>query len=299
MENNKNDKSIIKIIDTAKRLSKKQKDSIVDIIYENLVRKNKGKYLEVKVKSVNKIDGKPNFYIAYLAHSETYTFDVLKFNIRENELTEIEWDFDEDEDSEETEDEDNSKNPTQPPEDLTEPAIEPEIQFVVGTAFDQVATAVEAVNNIAEYAKLAKLNVVTLIGEEATVAAYKKYLASPSVMAFCNIGHGNKQGIMLTDGSLTYKWFNSLKNELRPTVIYFNSCITYNNPLWQSIMTHGTRTYIAGKIKLKIGISEQITSSFWLEVLNEKNKMLATVNEGNLVEPLKVNFGLAGDGGVF
>lgn len=306
MENKRNDKSIIKIIDIRKKLSKKYKDNIINVLHANHVKNSDIEYLEIRVKAVNKVDGKPNYFIAYLAHSDNYCFDVLKFNINDGEMIDIELDFDDDSDDDnddenptEGDDDEDCEDSSSPPEDQTVPIKVIKTQFVVGSAFPQVATAKEAVESIAKSAELAGHEAVILLGDDANLVNYKKYLASDTVVAFCNIGHGNKKGIMVSDGSLTYKWFNTLKNELKPKVIYFNSCITYNNPLWQSIMTHGTRTYIAGKIKLKIGLSEQITSNFWLEVLNEDTKMLTTVNEGNLVESKKVNFGLAGDGGVF
>ena len=98
---------------------------------------------------------------------------------------------------------------------------------------------------------------------------------------------------------LSYQWFNQQSTSfLTNKVIYFNSCKTYNNPLWSSIMTHQARTYIASDENLPVGASEKITTEFWNQVLNDKAKMLATMNQLN-INSLGVKFKLAGDGGPF
>jgi len=279
MNNKNNDISIISIIDPKNKLSAKQKTEIINVVYSDHVEHRQGKYVSVKIKAYDRPKQRPNTYIAYLAYSDTYHFDVLKFRIENNRMTEMEWNFDEDEYDD---DDDDDKT-----------------QFVVGTAFEKVPSAVRAVNEIYKYAKANKLRAVKLIGDKATVDTYKSYLTSTSTIAICNIGHGNENGIMLADGQITYKWFNTLSDSsLKDKVLYFNSCETYNNPLWKSITTKKSRTYIGGIINLPIPDSENNTAAFWKSVLSEKVSMLKAINVVN--QNLEDNaFGIAGDGGIF
>jgi hypothetical protein len=106
-----------------------------------------------------------------------------------------------------------------------------------------------------------------LLGADASVANYKKYLAS-GLKGFVNIGHGNTSLIVLDDGPLHASWFQGLSGKpLAPGVVYFNSCKVFNNPLQPAVMQAGARTYIGGIVNLLIGPSEKVCQCFWDKVV--------------------------------
>lgn len=149
------------------------------------------------------------------------------------------------------------------------------VDVVFATPEDGIPTAVTGVEEACNSAEAAGYTCRTLIGDEATVKAYKAYLLHcPKLKALGNIGHGNTGGILLHDGTLNHGWFTSLaNNKLKGEVLYFNSCKVHNNPLDGAIMSAGTRTYVGGNVNLSIGSSEEVFKCFWDDVLRDGKTM--------------------------
>ena len=81
---------------------------------------------------------------------------------------------------------------------------------------------------------------------KATVENYENYLMCPQLKGFYNVGHGANNDILLTDGVLTKNYFITYRNTKKHTVILFNSCDTFNDPLKDSIINFArAQKYIA------------------------------------------------------
>jgi hypothetical protein len=138
-------------------------------------------------------------------------------------------------------------------------------------------------------------------GKDANIATYKKYLTA-KLKGFCSVGHGNTTGILLADGALTYKWFETLpKTALKPEVVLWNSCQVFNDPLKHSVLSHaGARTYIGGITNLAIGDSEKVSACFWkTELYTPHSLMGPTLRACNRKYPNAGTFGIGGDIGKF
>ncbi len=106
---------------------------------------------------------------------------------------------------------------------------------------------------------------------------------------------------MLSDGNLTFSWFDGLANDaLSPAVVYFNSCQTFNAPLQPAVMKAGARTFVGGKVNLLIGKSEEVFECFWTKVLKEKKPMGKSLRDCEKVNyPIANAHGLSGESGKF
>ncbi|MBF0360700.1 MAG: hypothetical protein HQK49_06800 [Oligoflexia bacterium] len=153
------------------------------------------------------------------------------------------------------------------------------VDVVYATACDDIGTAVNGVNTACDIATAAGYKCRTLIGNQATVAAYKNWMACPNLKGFGNIGHGNTSGILLANGeTLSSTYFNALATTaLNGLVIYYNSCQVHNNPLEPAIMHAGTRTYVGGNVNLGIGTSEEVFKCFWDQVTDNQRQMGAAL----------------------
>jgi hypothetical protein len=173
------------------------------------------------------------------------------------------------------------------------------VQAVFATPADDIASAVEGVEQACITAENAGLKCKNLIGDQASVAAYKAYLTfCPKLKAFGNIGHGNTNGIILANNEvLDHGWFNALNDTTMDGIVtYFNSCQVHNNPLDPAIMSAGTRTFIGGDINLGIGTSEEVFKCFWEEVLVNKRRMGTALELCEQNEyPLTGAHGISGD----
>ena len=145
--------------------------------------------------------------------------------------------------------------------------------FVVGTPVDDIPTAKAAVENIFNLISASGFRCLKLLGKDANLGNYRTHLAS-GLVGFVNVGHGNTQGIALSDGFLSYSWFQSLSNEpLKPAVVYFNSCQVHNDPLKSAIIKAGAKTFIGGIVNLSIGPSEEVCKCFWNRIMNTLTRM--------------------------
>jgi hypothetical protein len=228
--------------------------AIAGVIRNQVLPREKAEYYSVKVKVKRRSDGSPKYMVAYMLRKDTYTADVVRIDI--DDSYNIQTFHDEYDDSEDDfEDEDIEKPETSGAGDA--------IDFVAATPCPEIPTAKAAIEAIHKWAQAAGLNSKILLGADATVANYKKYLKS-GLRGFVNVGHGYTGGIVLKDGNLTSAWFDGLRAyQLCPTVVYFNSCKVFNAPLQPAIMNAGARTFIGGIVNLSIGPSEEVCKCFW------------------------------------
>ncbi len=267
-------------------------DRINQIVNKVLSEYTKEKFFRADVKVANNKKNMPSSLTIYLFHRTTYLLEVHRVTINDDfEITNVEYNVSDD-DSDKDEDEqfnyDSIKNDAL------------KLDFVVGTAFPEVEVAKETVEYLNNLFINCGYNSLALLGEEASTLNYKTYLTN-GLKGFVNIGHGNTEGIMLEDGMLTYKWFESIKgNQLAPAVIYFNSCQVFNYPLQGSIMDAGARTFIGGIVNLQIGPSEKVCKCFWNKILIEKNRMDESVRNCEKEHyPDPNSIGISGDKGTF
>jgi len=260
---------------------------ITDIIHNKVLPREKREYRSVKVKVKRKADGKPKALIAYMLRKDTYTADTVKIEVNDNyEVQKVVDDYVSTEDEDVVEDKAGTAYDT--------------IDFVVGTPVPNIPTAKAAVEAIYQMALAAGLKAKLLEGPDANVANYKGYLAS-GLRGFVNIGHGNTDLIVLSDGVLDSNWLNSqVGKPIYPAVVYFNSCLVFNNPFQPAMMNAGARTFVGGITTLLIGPSEEVCKCFWSKVLTQNVAMGQALKDCELAKyPTQGNHGICGDLGYF
>ncbi|MBF0297969.1 MAG: hypothetical protein HQK51_04575 [Oligoflexia bacterium] len=153
------------------------------------------------------------------------------------------------------------------------------VDVVYATPCDDIPTAVGGVNTACDIATAAGYKCKTLIGSQATLAAYKNWMACPNLKGFGNIGHGNTSSILLANGqTLPHTYFSGLATTaLNGLVVYYNSCQVHNNPLDPAIMHSGARTFIGGNVNLGIGTSEEVFKCFWDMATDNQRQMGAAL----------------------
>jgi len=259
-EKHVNEATKIVLLPSAVRATYGAKDSqsIQEVIRENLLLTSTEPYRKVQVSVKHASDGTPESLIAYMLRSYTYTLDVRKLRIGgDYSLRSIEASY-------ASTDEEVQAWPI-PVEPI--PILRPRMVFA--TPVPEIATAKAAVLYLYDMATLLGYKCVKLLGASANLANYKKYLTG-HLWAFVNIGHGNTEGIVLSDGFLSYQVLaGAPKTLLRPEVVYFNSCQVFNAPLQPAIMAAGARTFVGGKVNLLIGASEEVCKCFWTSILKK------------------------------
>lgn len=289
MSEDKYKKVKVKIFASPKRFrvyDTQDENRIIDTVHKEILPREKAEYQSVKVKVKRKADGKPKSLIAYMLRKDTYTSDVVKVEVDENyQAKEFTDEYVETEENEEEEDEDKYKE-----------AEYETVDFVVATPVPEISTAKKAVERIHEIATAAGLNSKILLGVDASVANYKKYLTS-GLKGFVNIGHGNIDHIVLDDGALHANWFKTITGKkLCPAVVYFNSCKVFNNPLQPAVMQAGARTFVGGIVNLLIGPSEEVCMCFWNKILKQNALMNPTLKDCEKQNyPTQGAHGISGD----
>lgn len=267
---------------------------IKDIIQKEVLPKAKADYHSVSVKVKRAVDGTAESLIAYLLREDTYTADVQKVDVDKNyKVKTIEEDYDDSDDIDDTDDDDE--------EARTYGADEyGAVDFVAATPVPEIETAKEGVERVHTLAQRAGLNSRMLLGRNASVANYRRYLRS-GLQGFVNIGHGSPSSIVLDDGVLNSAWFRSLRGDpLTPAVTYFNSCQVFNPPLQPTVMESGARTFIGGIVNLLIGPSEEVCKSFWHKILVGKAEMGSALSRSEREHyPRAESHGISGDRGQF
>ena len=265
--------------------------AIRKVVMDNLLLPSMKPYHKVQVTVKRGTGAAPEAIVAYLLRAHTYTADVAKVKLGANyavksvKLSHVP----------------TAREASAPP--VRKSAIPPPdrtVQMVFGTPVPEIATAKAAVEYLYKLGTALGYRCVKLLGPSANLANYKKYL-SGHLLAFVNVGHGNTTGIALADGFLSSIWFARLPaKSLWPEVIYFNSCQTFNPPLLPAIEKAGRRTYVAGKVNLLIGASEEVCKCFWTKVLKAGEWMgrsLVACEKAKYPNPN--SHGISGDKGKF
>lgn len=133
-------------------------------------------------------------------------------------------------------------------------------QFLFDTPCDYIQSALNATNNVTNFASNEGFSVNKLLGSNASTQNVEFGITCPELIGMGNIGHGNTNGIYLSNGFLDYTWFGA--QNLTGKVLYFNSCQVHNDPLESAIMS-SARTFIGGDVNLPIGPSEPVYQRFW------------------------------------
>jgi hypothetical protein len=289
---NVNENVNIVVLPTSVRATYAVRDTskIQKAVMDRLLLPSKEPYHKVHVVVKHGADGKPEALIAYMLRAYSYTADVVRMGIDESYGVEsIEMSYADEE-------EEFPGMPLAPAPG--KPKVFPDMVF--GTPVPEIPTAKAGVDYACRIAVSAGYKVVKLLGKDANLANYRKYLGG-HLKAFGNIGHGYTDGIVLFDGNLTSQWFSTQpRRALHPEVVYFNSCQVFNPPLQPSIMKAGARTFIGGRINLLIGSSEEVFKCFWTKVLKTSAKMGdALVACEKQKYPVANAHGISGDLGKF
>ncbi|MGD8782453.1 MAG: hypothetical protein PVH88_26290 [Ignavibacteria bacterium] len=259
--------------------------AVEKVVKHHLLLTQKYPMSHVIVKVNHKRDGSPESVIAHLAHAYTYTYETAKIEVDgKYQMKSLQISHDEAEEETYENEKYGAVN----------------VDMVFATPVPEIPTAMAAVNFAYNVAIANGYSAMRLIGAQANIENYKRYLAG-NLKAFGSVGHGSTTGILLSDGSLTYKWFESLAGTaLNPEVIYFNSCDVFNPPLEPSIMQAGARTFIGGRIPLLIGSSEEVFKCFWKNILPNIQPMGTALRQCEAMHyPVPNAHGIAGDQGNF
>jgi hypothetical protein len=279
----------------------KEEAPIAEMIRKKVLPREKADYRSVKVKVRRKPDGSADHVVAYMLRKDTYTADVVRVDVDKNYRA-LRYHDNYREAEEETEpgpgEEESSEKPPKKAKRSAKGAFGA-VDFVAATPVPEISTAKQAAEKVHNLALAAGLNSLLLLGADASVANYRKYLSSGVLRGFVNIGHGNTNEIVLYDGTLSASWFQSVGRRLCPTVVYFNSCQVFNAPLQPAVMGAGARTFIGGIVNLLIGPSEEVCKCFWENVLanNASMSVLTTCEKNNY--PTSGAHGISGDRGPF
>jgi hypothetical protein len=292
--NNLNENIEIKVFASGKKqktYDMQDEEQAVDAIRQHVLPKAEVEYLKVKVKITRKDDSSPKHLTAYLMRKDSYTADVVKIEVDENfQVQAIKENYDDSEDQDEEEEEGVTYAPGE------------SFDFIAATPLPEISSAKQAVEKAHQIAVNAGLKSKILLGTDASVANYKRYLAT-DIKGFVNVGHGSTNGIILEDGKLNYTWFKGLSGKsLTPCVIYFNSCEVFNDPLQPNIMHAGARTFIGGIKPLWIGPSEEVCKAFWDKSLMGNERMgeaLHNSEQSHYPKKDKGAHGISGDLDIF
>lgn len=271
----------IDIIDDTRANPVLTEDELVSII-DNQLADQSGEYSQVNVKVADEA-GATRMWL-YLLSATTWTMDRVTMLVADSGAV------------------------LEAVSDPTPPAMaayvgtcpDPSIDMVFATLHTEIPTAVDGVTDACATAVAAGYTCQTVLGAAATVQAYQDWLAC-DLLAFGQIGHGDPTGIYLADGALDYTWFDTLASDyLDNTVMYFNSCQVHNDPLLQSMMDAGSRTYVGGIDYLYIGTSEAVFKCYWSDILITGNNMGPALTQCELDNyPEPGDHGLSGDDGPF
>ena len=279
----------VRIIGSSKEFASRDLNDqsfVAKAIREHVLPATKKEYQRVDVKIMRE-DHTPDHLVAYLLRKDIYLVEVVRVDVDSQlNVKGVQVNYIEPKDSKEAQ----------------EGKDYGEFDFVVGSPVPEIPTAKAAVEFLYDLLTKAGFKCMKLLGPDANLANYKNYLGS-GLAGFVNVGHGNTQGIALSDGFLDYTWFQSLTNKpLKPAVLYFNSCQTFNNPLLPTIIQAGARTFIGGIVNLLIGPSEAVCMCFWDSILKSKSQ-LRMVDALKQCEkdkyPTPGSHGITGDTGPF
>jgi hypothetical protein len=97
-----------------------------------------------------------------------------------------------------------------------------------------------------------------------------------------NIGHGNTDLLAFYDANMYSYEFDGLPG-INGNRIVLNSCLTYNGELKSVITSENPNFFMAGKINLPVGPSEEVSADFWyyysIKGMNEIEALNAALSE--------------------
>ncbi|MBV8802915.1 MAG: hypothetical protein JO131_08155 [Gammaproteobacteria bacterium] len=260
---------------------------ILDIVKQNIDLSSSSGNAKASVQVIYK-NKKPDYLLVYLFSAKNYSFTVTKIQLNENyQVQSIISNY-------QLQTEDDANQPT-----ITAPVCpDNSIEFVSSTPADTITTAKAAVENVYNDALAHHYKAVKLLGAEATVASYQNWFACPNLKGFFNIGHGDKNEIVLADGYLKAKFFAGVEHgKLKEkAVVLFNSCQVDNPPLKPSIVeSSDAQKYAGGVTNLLIGPSESASQCFWAKAFNDEG-MTKAIEVCNQQYDPSDQFGISGHG---
>ncbi len=249
--------------------------------------------LEEKTTNYHRISVKPlmkdellESFVAYFLHKDNYSVEVAKITLTdEMQVERI------------------LKNYQEQPADFQTPehkgtCPDESVDMIFSTCETSIPTAVAAVDYAAQVAQDNGFKYKILKGSQENIQAIQNWLSCNNLILFGRVGHGYSNGIVLSDGNLTYNYFQNLSsNALNDKDLYFNSCEVHNYPLEPAIVNAGVEKFIGGNVNLAIGSSEEVFKC-WLDKVITDNasitQSLTNCEQANY--PYPGSHGISGNG---
>jgi hypothetical protein len=151
-------------------LDSQDEPQIAELIRDRVLSQSDAEYFRVDVKVKRRRDRTPQYLVAYLLRRDVYLAEVVRVNVDSNfQVGDITYNYEDSEAGEEEEEEE---------EDYGDQEYEDIVDFVAATPVDNIPSAKAAVEEVYKMAVNAGFKAKMLLGSDATLANYKKYLAS-------------------------------------------------------------------------------------------------------------------------
>jgi hypothetical protein len=267
-----------------------QENAVFEIVREQFsLRSPETPYYKADVRVVYGDDYTPKHLVVYLLHRDKYLAEIAKISLGKfYNVTSVEIGY-------EQEDSDLSQGVTYKG---SYSCPDETIGAVFGTYPTEIPTAVTGIKKAVQLAEDAGYKVKLLLGNQASVSAYRSWLQCENVKVFGNIGHGLPSGIQLAGGELSYSWFKSLAGDvLDCKTLYFCSCQVHKSPLEPAIIGAGASRFIGGDVNLLIGPAEEVFKCFWGTALEQKTPVEPIIAQCERdFYPYTGHHGISGDG---
>jgi len=280
----------ITLLSNAKHTYSVPINKIVDIVKQTIPMTPSSGYASAKVQVIYDNNHHPDYLLVYLLSAKTYQFSVTKIKINDKyQMISV------------TPSYHLQKNDfaQQPIARRARSACPDEsVEFVAATPVSDYPTAKDAVDHVSEAAKAKGYSTVVLYDDDASIESYSNWLSCPKLKGFFNVGHGNSDGILLSDGVLSHDFFtNDIPKQLsEKTVVVFNSCEVDNDPLKSSVVEDAdAQKYAGGVTELEIGPSESASKCFW-DAAFKKQPLTAALTNCNQKYDSDDTFGIDGHG---
>ena len=243
-----------------------QRDTVIDIVVDELTLDSPDTRVgRVMVRVTYDDVGAPAHLIVYVESSVDYRLTVSKIVLGDDyQVLGIVPDYVE-----------TAADVAQVPLEKADPTCPDDtIDFVFASMHTEISSAVSGIETATEDISALGYNVESILGNGATVGAYKAWLACDNLIGFGQIGHGYPNGISLADGLLSASYFESLPADaLAGTIVYFNSCDVHVPPMEPAIIGAGASRYIGGDISIAIGPSEEVFKCTWRDGVTTKTAL--------------------------
>ena len=181
----------VEIVAQPLRATPLQQDAVAEIVADAL-QPSADVYRKAKVRVL------PDYMIVYLLPKDSWSFETVKIALgADNEIVSVERGY--------------VENASDYPEQAgaTYACPDDTVEAVVSTCETGISTAVEGVNTVYNKLTNAGWNAEKLLGSEENTTDIKNWLSCPNLKYFGRIGHGSTTGIMLSNGTLSYTYFQS------------------------------------------------------------------------------------------